>query len=456
MALPRHTPIVSVPGPITDGALRTAWDAQLLDLYDPEVRYNQFQDSMVSFMEMFMSSKNVEYVTVKNVEKEPALYQCRVGTIASGAAGASVWIPLNADSMHLTGKYMLPQVGYMVQFPPFGKTGVVVATDTTQNAMRIQVRPLDSTYAISVAVGDVLQVVPAAMVNSGDCTIFDNSRNLQGTVYTANLTSIKKHRRINGEELASFTSRMFLYPLTDEKGNPLNVWWHEDLDRLYAEYDMAKYRLKMLGETVTNTGIGGRGMTGFLTALNAGALKHAYPSTGFTSADFDTICAKFIAERHYCRDFAMWNGYTLRTDLDKLIDTMSFGRVNWAAFGGDEQKWVNFGFSGIQKNDFNFYFHLEKHFTDPGYLGAAGWEWTNNAVLLPLAQTVKDGSPTTFYQNLYLASNGYSRELEMRDWGKLKPGTYSGDCDHHTWEVNSTCGGRLYFRHAFMLVQKQP
>jgi len=457
---PYFSPVVSTQTGAIDAAfVEQGWSAQLLDLYDPMTRYNMFPKSMSSFMEMFMTKDYVAGTTIKNVEKNPPIYQAKVSAAGAtaGGAGLAVWVPLHASSQFTSGKFKLPKKGYTMLLNQSGvtKSAYVVDVDNTANAQRIQLKPYDITLTITLAANAIMQVVPASMVASGNCEIFESSHPLPGVTFTSTLFTAKKHLVINGEELASYTDRQFLFPVTDIHGKTVNYWWSADLSLLYEEFEMAKYRWRMLGEKNTNTGFGGKGSDGFITAVEAGGQSHNYTGT-FDMADFEAVAAKFVAERVNVNNFAVWAGYNLRYDLDKVVDAASFGRITWNVFGtGMQDKFVDFGFSGVKVNGKTFYFNEEENFSDPGFLGATGWNYTDTGIIIPLDSTTTQGNRvTTFFENLYQRGNGYSRELEMRNFGKLDNPNYQGTCDNHTWEVDSTLGFRMHYRHAFMKLNK--
>jgi hypothetical protein len=225
---------------------------------------------------------------------------------------------------------------------------------------------------------------------------------------------------------------------------------------MYEEFEMGKHRWLMGGEAITNGAITGkRGTTGFLWGLRARAGHHAHGGT-FDKTDMRAITNSMIADKIYCRDWSFWVGNLLRQQLDDTLDTVSSGKISWGCFGGDEEKWVNFGFRGWNIDGFNFYLHTEDAFTDPCYLGAPGFSWPESGVMIPMdkVNVPEKSEPVTRVVVNYQEANGYSRELMMRDYGVLRPAEYDNKDDAHFWEVGSTVGLEQYYTHHMYLVEK--
>lgn len=448
--------VVSAPQ-IDYSFLNLAWNGRVHDFYKDTV-YQKYNSFLSSFFEYFMSKDYVPNTYIKHVEQNPTCYTVKVKNTVSAAAGEPCVIQLHADSMFLNGKYSLPQVGFMLQLPPKGKNVIVIAVGRTQNGHTVTVVPSDETYAVSVTANDTLVVTPVVIKASCDTTQYDSVKKLPGIVYSSTLQTIGRNHKICGEELASFTNEMMLYSELDENGNKVDIWWHRDLDTMYDEFEMGKHRWLMNGEAITNQNAnltGKRGMTGFLWALAARAGYHGYGGD-FDKTDMRSITNKMMADKIYCRDWSFWVGNLLRQNLDDTLDTVSSGKISWGCFGGDEEKWVNFGFRGWALDGFNFFLHTEDAFTDPCYLGAAGFNWPNNGVLVPMDKVNVPGksAPVTRVVMNYLSANGYSRELMMRDYGALRPSDYDNKEDAHFWEVGSTLGSELYYGNHFYLVEK--
>lgn len=451
--------------PIIDyNLLETTWNGRLLPEYK-DVVYDRSRDVISSFFDMYMTKVYTSRTTVKHVEQNKLCYTVKAagGTYTAAGANQPVWVSLNADSMFLGGQYALPQVGWGVALPPYAKQATIIEVDRTPGAMRMRLQPNDPTVTISVSANSVLPVIPANIAASGDCTIFDSTMREPGVVYESTLQTIKRHARVKGEELASFgDDRLFLYDQIDDNGNPVKTYWHQILDDAQDELQMAKYRATMFGESTADNPdaffTGKKGTTGFMWGLRARGGYHGY-SGDFDKTDWRALTTKMIAERNYSRSYTFWQGLQLRQNTDDILDTESAGKVSWGAFGGNEEKWLNYGFKGWTIDGFEFYNQLERNFTDPCGFGAEGFAYNTTGILVPMENvpnSLLGGKPHTHVVMQYLADQrtGYSRELNIRDWGVLKPDTYSGPCDEHIWEFLSTFGVDFYFMNKFYLVEK--
>lgn len=450
----RKDNVFAVPGALNRQFLQITQGGRLLPYYKETIMV-KYANSMSTFFEQFMTTDDVTKIEVNHVEQNPRCYIMKTGaeTTATGP-GESVWLPINASSMYFSGTYSLPQKGFVIQLPPDGKNAVVIDTDRTANAHRILVRPADPNYTIDVAASSDCVVVPASYTASGACDVYDSNARQPGVVYTNTLQTVRRDLTVDGEELVEFVNDCELYPLLDDNGQSHTFLWHHSLTEMIDEFELAKHYTMMTGEQLTNSGFTNkRGTTGFMWALRARGGYHGF-STDFDKTEWQAITRKMIAERNYCRQYAFWQGFALNQATEAILAEESAGKLSWGAFGGDSDKWMNYGFTGFKLDGIEFYLNTDRNFSDPCYLGNGSFSYNDLGVLVPLEQIqTKRGTHSHIVMN-YLAAEGVSRRFHMWDRGLLRSGSYQGDCDHHRWTALSTFGAEFWAMNAFYLVEK--
>lgn len=454
----RKENVVSTPV-IDRELLLTALEGRVLPQFK-DVVYSGWKDNMGSFFDMYMDKTYVQSQDIRHIEQHPLCYMVTVGTNASATtAGGRVWVPISASDMQWGGRYSLPQIGFTGFLPPLGHEFKVVDVDRTVGAHRMQIAPMDRSVTITLSAGDVLPIAPANVASSGDCADYDSTFSEPGLVYKSKLRIARRTLKIKGSELAEFTNNLQLYALPNEDGTMTDVYWHALIQRTWEEFLLAKYRTFMVGQDVTNPDAsfnGQFGSAGLLWALRARGDYYGYTDT-FDKTDWQAITAAAIAQKNPARSFAFWQGFGLRQSTDRVLADESYGKLSWGAFGGDQEKWINYGFSGFRIDDFEFYNKAERMFSDPCFLGATGFTYNTSGIMVPLdmIQTkYYGGQPHTHVVQQYLNGNGFNREMIAWDYGLLKPGSYSGNCDNHTWQFLSEFGLDVYFPNHFILVDK--
>jgi hypothetical protein len=453
MANLRRDNIMSTPV-LNNEFMQLAHDGRLLPYHKDTIMVN-YKNSMATFFEHYMSTEDVTKMEVNHVEQNPACYKVKTGAAASGNDGEEVWVPLNTNSMFMGGTTSMPQVGFMAQLPPMAKNTVIVDIDRTANAHRMKLRPADPSYAIDLSAGAEVVIVPINLAASGDCTVFDSVARQPGKVFRNTLQTVRRSLKVLGEELVTFKEDCTLYPVLDDKGQSHDYLWHHSLSQTVDEFEMGKHQMLFTGEELTNTGFTGKkGTTGFMWALRAAGGYHGYAGD-FDKVEWQAVTRKMIAERVFCKQYAFWQGFALNQDTENILSTESAGKLSWGAFGGDSDKWINYGWTGFKMDNVEFYLNTDRHFSDPCYLGADGFGYNQLGVMVPLEEiTDTKGNTHKHVVVNYLASQGMSRRFMQWDTGILKPETNSTNCDYHVWNFLSTLGMEAWAMNAFYLVEK--
>lgn len=406
-----------------------------------------------SFLDMWADTESVCDQEIYHVEENEQVWKFKPATAVTGAPGQAVSIPIAAGYHYLGGQYTHVQPGFLLAFPPLGKIGRVTAVDTfSPGNHRATVVPFDDSYTISVSATDDIIVIPIQIRKPGSCDEGNSSSTIPGLTYKSRLMIATKDLKIQGSDLAKWCDNVFNVKTRSplDPCREVDVLWHADLDQMLLEYTQGWSMAFLMAEEVANPHVdvaGYGGTTGYLHALRARGSYHTYPvGVGMALPDIDTITDKIKSKRGYCTEYGIWAGKVMRRGFDEMLGgAFGGGAISYGAFSGSQEKAVDFGFQSFTKNGVEFHLHEEASFNDPGFLGAAGFNGPNTAIMLPLCQMQCGNETTTPLKIMYLANPkaGYSREFEQWDHGVLKPESNNSTCDWHAWHLRSEKGFKM-------------
>jgi hypothetical protein len=450
MALPGQQPQVIAGLPmITGQVMKMTQGGQLLPYITDHVYCNYGKNFFTAFLELWMDKRYDSSTEIFHVEESMQIYTIKVAADATAAgAGQAVTITINTG---LGTGLMAVQPGYFVGIPPLAKMGRIASVNAATK--QIVVEPNDKLFTIKVRTGDDLIVAPAGVVAACSCTEFPNSMKLPGLMYKSQMMIIKKNLKICGEDLAQWLSDRWLFPLKSvvDPCQDVEVWWHAELDQLWFEFMYAKQIFAMIGEDITNDAANFSGLkstTGILHMLRARATQEPVPATvGITIEYFRRITKKLKGMRNYCDQYGVWAGAEFRSQIDAIFDNMvnyNSNEVSWNFLAGDKERGLRLGFDALKIDGIEFYFHDENSLNDPGLLGASGFNGPETMFMIPLCKIPCGNKMATTFIIRYLAGNGVNRELIENDYGVLRPGSESSNCDWHTWSLMSQFGIDAY------------
>jgi hypothetical protein len=448
---PGAQPQVIAGVPIINGSvMKMTYGGQLLPYIADHVYCNYGKNFFTAFLELWMDKRYDSSTEIYHVEESQQIYTIKIAADATAsAAGAPV--TLQVDTTGLPPGTMSVQPGYFVGIPPLGKMGRIASTDPV--AGTIVVEPNDKLYKITVKAGDDLIIAPAAVVAACSCDCLDNSMKLPGLMYKSQMMTICKSLKICGEDLAQWLSDRWLFPLKsiEDPCEDVDVWWHAELDQMWYEFMYAKQIFAMLGEDITNDSANFAGLkstTGILHMLRARATQEPVPaSVGITIDYFRRISKRFKTMRNYCDEYGVWAGYEFRSQIDAIYDgmvNMTCDVCAWNFMNGDKERGLRLGFDALKIDGIAYYFHDENSLNDPGLLGANGFNGPETLFMIPLCKIPCGNKMATTFIIRYLAGNGINRELMENDYGVLRPGSESSNCDWHTWTLKSQFGIDAY------------
>lgn len=186
-------------------------------------------------------------------------------------------------------------------------------------------------------------------------------------------------------------------------------------------------------ETLTKT----EGLVPFIK--NYGNTTTYNSITGITKVDWQTMTTDQLDKYRGAKENGVFAGINLRVGIDNFISVeMQNGGVQYGAFGGGKDQYVNFSFSSFAIQGYTFHLKTYDMFNYKNMLGAAGQVYNLSAMVIPMEQTVASfgsaGKKETVaplrmnYVSQEKAGGAYSRLWEEWKTGAAN-GTYTNQND---------------------------
>jgi hypothetical protein len=454
----------------TPTAVAATYREQVLtgfDFYDPEVLNElakRYEDQDLTFfhiwrsMGMRLAAKQDE---VYHYEDERIHEVFHVKTnVGDPGAGNSVNITLSASDLD-AGNRFYPRVGDQVLFAN-DVYGRIEAIDVTAPAAPVlTVEPnLNAENIGALTAGDTVIIVSSSFADGTD----QPSPALRGVVKRTSVCQIIKEAvKVNGAEL----TRSSWFKKWDDGGNIIGYYTTalDDLTyrlalKISGAFEVGKLTdnaalVSADGEEIKTT----KGI--FPTITDLGNTIPYTPGT-WTVTDYDEIDR--ILTREGCSAENIWAGMGLNfyqenenTMVDFLKDTsVNFTHVVNTMFGGNETLALSVGFKSLYKSNRNYMMNVMRHWSNPKYLGATGYDYNQRAIFIPLdkVKDSKDGSTSHRVMIRYRELGGYNRESELFSIAGAGGGTYVSSIDAKNDYARAHQG--IQFRKANGLIQIKP
>jgi len=168
---------------------------------------------------------------------------------------------------------------------------------------------------------------------------------------------------------------------------------------------------------------------------------------GGASFGYDELeeAAKILDVQKGAVENMLWVGNDLNHLIDKEMRSeagLVGGGINYGMFNWDEQKKIDFGFSSFKIGDFVFHKKKLPAFSDIQTLGAGGFGYRNEGMILPMDTSVNptNGENVPVARLRYLAGN--EMVVNYIDYDKLESGEgkkgfrYRSHCGLQTYALN--------------------
>ncbi|MES3018141.1 MAG: hypothetical protein V4721_10190 [Bacteroidota bacterium] len=212
-------------------------------------------------------------------------------------------------------------------------------------------------------------------------------------------------------------------------GKTMHSWWFKGQQNAFKQFNNYREMKWVLGEAVTNA-------TTLATNYNAqysqvsGLIPFAESfgntptydlTTGMTLDDFQTIVIDNLNKNAGATENSLFESISFKKVIDSFIRIENMaGGIEYAAFNGKEDQYVNFGFKSFKVLDYTFHNKVYELFNNPTLAGAIGSRYRDFGFWVPMennmykvdGQTEKVDCPPMRVNYLKLGDN--NREWRER------------------------------------------
>lgn len=403
-----------------------------MDLHDPEYDSElteAFGNQMLTGMlQMIGAEKAVSSLEYNHFEEE-RIYPKIKATTAGAAAGVGVAftidaagtlaIPENASPYggNVSSNITVPRVGELILIKP--TTGTVSADNYIRAIVTAVTPGAPSTFSATPL--DVTESIPA-IAAATEIVIYGNAhgegsgqpgaRQTRVTKKTNNLQIFKGTYEVTSTErdMLSYVD----FKGTDGKSGKM-YYLKGEADE-YKNFMSQKELNLLLGEKLSNNAVSNAYATagnpialteGLIPSILSGGNTSAYNAgTGWDKQDAEEL-VKTIDKQKGAKNNLLAAGMSLSLGIDNtLADYKSGGSIVYGNYTFDQDASVNFQFDKFKVGEYTFSKKTFETFNDLQSLGADGYGFTNEAMVIPMDQTRDAGSgeKTNFLRLCYLAN----------------------------------------------------
>lgn len=219
---------------------------------------------------------------------------------------------------------------------------------------------------------------------------------------------------------------------TDAKGQTAPFFYYKGQLDTYKRARNEREVQMLTGQRLTNTTLAGIDAAAGTTTKTEGLIPYMQNqgntatysiALGLGRADWENAILNQLNKNMGARENAVFCAMSITQSQDQWIGSeMKQGAISYGAFGGDKEKYINFGFNSFCLSDYTFHRKTYDVFNTPKMLGATGQPYRNMALVIPMEKTVESIGPEKKKEMVaplrinYASQNGeggsYSREWE--------------------------------------------
>lgn len=351
--------------------------------------------------------------------------------------------------------------GYTYTWPSGAISPYLVAGATTTNPTRLQdtiVFPNGVEAQVTAVAGSTFDVTPTVLGTSipavavTDTLIITGNAHQEGTGqplsqarrvnrYVNNMQIIKESNKSTGTSLGE----EIWVEVEGVNGQMGYLYYYKGQHDAYVACRNLREVSLLTGKKITNTTLATAQPTLTKTegaipfVQNYGNTTTYNLITGITKADWQTMTTDQIDKYRGAKENAVYSGIQLRTGIDNFVTTeMQNGGVQYGAFSGGKDQFVNFSFSSFMIQGYTYHLKTYDVFNYKNMLGAAGQVYVNSAIVIPMDKSVHSFGPDNKkesvpsirmnYVSQSKAGGSYSRDWEEWPTGGAN-GVYTNDED---------------------------
>lgn len=359
-------------------------------------------------------------------------------TTASTGVGGNIVVALSAADMRtivgddgVTRRFSRPRQGETIQFGDRNNYKIISKNQTT-NPHQLTIRPKSASINPGTAIivnAKAMILAPTAAEATGQPKSVENTYGK----YQNRFAIVKE------EALTSGTAKTTKSPLKMISGQP-NYWYVKDVEEATVRHEVNKSKILVfdsLGDNIQqyspdfDDNFPDRGTEGFIPYVTTAGVVNEYTDLdSYDIEEFNEVAAYYRSMMIATNAVLVWQGARIGARVeDVLIDYLAdksfqsyvsdkFMSSALKSFTDDgysaDDMFINLGFKGVRKNQFNFIFSTMNELNDIEGGGLEGFNYPEWQFFMPFGTTrdpkTKKMLPYIGYEYRGQEGAGYSRE----------------------------------------------
>lgn len=423
---------------------------------------------LTGLMDLLGGTNYVPAISYRHME-EDRIHQLVIAAGTAGAAGASV--TYTVDSGDIMANY------------PASAVEPYVATGTQVNLLPVRLNDIllfaNGTQAVVTAVTPSGPTFVATPTNNGVCPTTTNADvivNLGVSVGEAkdqatpmqprssvyyNMAEIMNDKyATSGTSLGEATWQSYEW-----KGQTKDVWWFKGASTTFRRFRNFRELKLVVGEKVVSaTAVNNydatlartEGLIPFASSYNA--VVEFNINAGLTLEDYQTIITDSVDKNGGTTEYSVWTSIRNRAAIESFVRAeMKEGGVQYGAFSGGKEQYVNFGFDSFQTLGYTSHLMTYQPFNNPVTLGAAGFTYGDLSLFIPMNKEIYALGENKQKTEVPPIRVNYVKNEKNREWEEwLTGGTggvYTNENDSIAINFRTHCGFEGFGANRFVTLQ---
>lgn len=459
-SMPREGQFSTPAGVLQDGNFLNAAHAARYSL-DPVIRKHYYCNLIQRPMFGTWLTENMGYATscytkwniIREFPTDNIVHLKNIATITI-AAGAQGILPIANNSHYVGGAYVYPQLNDGLLLPPDGAIGKIMAITPGVNATTITVLNT-SLSSVVIPIGADLIILPGKELAACDCPdgrIRWEDSPIEQTVTMKRIAD--PTGKVCGDALLACQNTRYAYEYMDKNGclQTTELWYGGELTKLYQRHEEAKMYYFLFDPTF-----------GIIPTLRANSIRWnwADPNT-LTIQDIADLKATVQTSGLNCFEYSFALGSKAFASAQTLANTLGDGKISYGSFDPAECKWINLMYCTISISGMTIHFYEEFNFSGGKSLGAAGFDYKNRGIGIPMCDKPSeckrygedDNKMFTIVYFKDVLGNIHDNRVDSNgilnaNGGKNNNGVL---CDYHEWAIDSRFAVEVSCPYAWVLV----
>lgn len=461
-SMPRTAEFSAPAGVLLDGAFLRAAQASRYSL-DPVFRKHYYCNLIQRNSFGLWLTENMgyaetcfkDYSIIREYATDNLVRLSNASAVVIPASPGTATLSIAAISHYVSGNYVYPQVGDALLLPPNGDIAIITAVTAGVNTTTLTVRLKASTTSVTIPANSDVIVLTGKQLADCDCPtgrIRLQDAPVEQAIKLANIG--ESTDKICGDALLACQNVKYEYKYMDGDGNQVttDLWYGGELQKLYQRHEESKMYQYLFDPSF-----------GIITTLRAKSIRWNWATpTVLTEADIADLKRALQVSGLGCYEYTFMLGAQAYASAQSLANSLALNRVSYGMFNPEDCKWINLQFCTISISGMTIHFYEEQSFSNGKMLGAAGFDYLNRGIGMPMCdkpsnlKRIGDNDNKLFTIVHYRDSLGRIHDGLTDSNGILNgPGgrnTFGTGCDFHEFSIKSSFAVEVSCPESWVLV----